>query len=330
METLEGPELCFPQLLNDSCRKLMPPQSDAMLIHILLCFISVLTAALNLLVIISISHFRQLHSPTNLLILSLAVSDFIVGLLLMPVEILSTEACWFLGDLMCALYYFVEFIITSSSVGNMVLISIDRFLAICDPLLYTTRVTLDRTKVCVCLCWICSVLYNSLILKDFLRHPASQNSCYGECVVFLNYITGIVDFVFTFISPITVIIVLYMRVFVVAVSQARAMRSHITAVTLQRSGKVTAKKSEMKAARTLGVVVVVFLTCLCPYYIHSFVGQNTLFGVTSVSLENWLFYFNSCLNPLVYAFCYPWFLKSMKLIVTFEILQPDSCDANIL
>ncbi|XP_070770786.1 trace amine-associated receptor 13c-like [Enoplosus armatus] len=330
METLEGPELCFPQLLNDSCRKLMPPQSDAMLIHILLCFISVLTAALNLLVIISISHFRQLHSPTNLLILSLAVSDFLVGLLLMPVEILSTEVCWFLGDLMCALYYFVDFIITSSSVGNMVLISIDRFLAICDPLRYTTRVTLDRTKVCVCLCWICSVLYNSLILKDFLRHPASQNSCYGECVVVLNYITGIVDFVFTFISPITVIIVLYVRVFVVAVSQARAMRSHITAVTLQRSGKVTAKKSEMKAARTLGVVVVVFLICFCPYYSPSLVGQDIEDSSSSSPFVVWLLYFNSCLNPVIYAFFYPWFRKSIKLIFTLKILQPESCDAKLL
>ncbi|XP_035532224.1 trace amine-associated receptor 13c-like [Morone saxatilis] len=330
METPEGAELCFPQLLNLSCRKPMPPQSDAMLVYILLTSISLLTAALNLLVIISISHFRQLHSPTNLLILSLAVSDFLVGLLLMPVEILFTETCWFLGDLMCALYYYVDFIITSSSVGNMVLISIDRYLAICDPLHYTSRVTLERTKICVCLCWICPIFYNSLILKDFLRQPDSQNSCYGECVVVLNYITGVVDFIFTFIGPITVIIVLYMRVFVVAVSQAQAMRSHITAVTLQGSVRVTAKKSEVKAARTLGVVVAVFLTCFCPYYSPSFVGQDIEDSSSSSPFVVWLLYFNSCLNPIIYAFFYPWFRKSIKLMVTLKILQTDSCDANML
>ncbi|XP_059199471.1 trace amine-associated receptor 13c-like [Centropristis striata] len=330
METLEGAELCFPQFVNFSCRKTTPPPSAAMLAHILLSCISLLTAALNLLVIISITHFRQLHTPTNLLLLSLAVSDLLVGLLLMPVEILLTENCWLVGDLMCALYYVVDFIITSSSVGNMVLISIDRYLAICDPLRYTTTVTLDRTKSCVCLCWICSVLYNCLILKDFLRQPDSQNSCYGECVVVLNHITGAVDFVFTFIGPILVIIVLYMRVFVVAVSQARAMRSHITTVSLQGSVTVTARKSELKAARTLGVVVVVFLICVCPYYSPSLIGENIEDSSLSSPIAVWLLYFNSCLNPVIYAFFYPWFRKSIKLIFTLKILQPDSCDANIL
>ncbi|GLD68296.1 trace amine-associated receptor 13c-like protein [Lates japonicus] len=49
-------------------------------------------------------------------------------------------------------------------------------------------------------------------------------------------------------------IALYMGVFVVAVSQARAMRSHVSAITAQYSMTVTVKKSELKAARTLGVV----------------------------------------------------------------------------
>ncbi|XP_056245617.1 trace amine-associated receptor 13c-like [Seriola aureovittata] len=325
-----GTELCFPQLFNNSCKKPTPPQSDPMFVYVLLSSISLLTSALNLLVIISISHFRQLHSPTNLLILSLAVSDLLVGLLLMPVEIFFTEACWFLGELMCALYYVAVFTITSSSVGNMVLISIDRYLAICDPLHYTTRVTLGRTRICVCLCWICSVLYNSLILKDFLRQSSSQNSCYGECILVLSYITGAVDFVFTFIGPITVIIFLYMRVFVVAVSQAQAVRPHITGVTLQRSVRLTAKKSEMKAARTLGVVIVVFLICFCPYYSPSLVGQDIEDSSSSTPFVVWLLNFNSCLNPIIYAFFYPWFRKSIKVIVTLKILQPDSSDTKIL
>uniref|UniRef100_A0A8P4K312 G-protein coupled receptors family 1 profile domain-containing protein n=1 Tax=Dicentrarchus labrax TaxID=13489 RepID=A0A8P4K312_DICLA len=330
METLKEAELCFPQLLNTSCRKPVQQRLDSIFLYILLSCISLLTVALNLLVIISISHFRQLHTPTNLLILSLAVSDFLVGLLLMPVKILLIGGCWFLGNLICGLFYYASFILTSASVGNMVLISVDRYVAICDPLCYPTKVTQKRVQICVCLCWACSVFYNGMILIDFLKHPDRFSSCYGECVVVINFTTGVVDVLLTFFGPIGAIVVLYMRVFVVAVSQARVMRSHIAAVTLQGSVSVTAKKSERKAARTLGVVVVVFLICFCPYFVPSLVGKDRSSSVIFSIFSVWLLYCNSCFNPMIYAFFYPWFRRSMKLIITFKILQPDSCDTNIL
>ncbi|XP_049905439.1 trace amine-associated receptor 13c-like [Epinephelus moara] len=329
METLEESELCFPQLLNSSCRKPKRSLTEAVLLYSLLSFISLLTVTLNLLVVISISHFKQLHTPTNFLLLSLAVSDCIVGLF-MFFEIFLTDGCWLLSDIMCVLHVYLSYITTSASVGTMVLISVDRYFAICCPLHYSTKVTVKAVSISVSLCWVCSLLYNSLIMMDNLKQPGRYNSCSGQCVIVINYIAGIVDFILTFIGPVTVIIVLYMRVFVVAVSQARAMRSHIAAVTQQKLGKVTAKKSEMKAARTLGVVVVVFLICLCPFYCISLAGQDSLFGVTSLPLETWLIFFNSCVNPVIYAFCYPWFLRSIKLIVTFKIFQPDSCDASVL
>uniref|UniRef100_A0A8C2X7P9 G-protein coupled receptors family 1 profile domain-containing protein n=1 Tax=Cyclopterus lumpus TaxID=8103 RepID=A0A8C2X7P9_CYCLU len=327
---LESVELCFPQLPNSSCKKPAPPSFGTALIYLILSVISLLTVALNLLVIISISHFRQLHTPTNLLLLSLAVSDFLVGIFVQPVEILLKQTCWMLGDLMCSLYYVLPFIILSASVGNMVLISIDRYVAIFDPLHYSIKVTNKAVTICVLLCWICSVFYALILLFDNLKPLDQYNSCYGECVVVIDFIKGAVDVSMTFVGPIAVIIVLYMRVFVVAVSQARAMRSHIAAVTLQGSVTVTAKKSERKAARTLGIVVVVFLICFCPYFYPSFASQEMSTSVTFLIFGVWLLYCNSCLNPVVYAFFYPWFRRSIKLIVTLKILQHASCDANIM
>ncbi|XP_035030881.2 trace amine-associated receptor 13c-like [Hippoglossus stenolepis] len=327
METPGGAVLCFPQL-NNSCRKPSHPYTEAMLIYVLLSSISIITVALNLLVIISISHFRQLHTPTNLLLLSLAISDLFVGVLLMPVEIIYVEKCWFLGDIVCTLYYVLDYMITSASVANMVLISFDRYIAICDPLRYPARVTKRRAQVCVCFCWVSSVFYRILLLNDHLRQPGRSNSCSGECVVVISYIEGVIDLIFTFIIPIAVIIVLYLRVFVAALAQARAIRSHVVAA--QRSGTVTVKKAEMKAARTLGIVVVVFLICFCPYYFPTLAGEDTSVDASSAAVEIWLAHFNSCLNPVIYAFFYPWFRKCIKLILTLKILKPGSRDIKLL
>ncbi|XP_047457669.1 trace amine-associated receptor 13c-like [Mugil cephalus] len=326
---MEGDELCFPQLFNSSCRKPKRPEFEVMLIHILLSSISLLTVILNLLVIVSIYHFRQLHTPTNLLLLSLAVSDFFVGLL-MCFQIMLINGCWFLSDLMCVLYQYLSYIITSASVGTMVLISVDRYVAICYPLHYPTKITQRRVQICVSLCWLCSVFLQSLNLKDNLKQPGRYNSCSGECVIVIDYIARMADLILTFVVPITVIVILYLRVFVVAVSQARIIRSHIAAVSQQHSVTLTIKKSELKAARTLGVVIIVFLMCMCPFFCVTLTGQDNLLNASSAAFIICLFYFNSCLNPIIYAFFYPWFRKSIKMIVTLEILQSGSCNDNVL
>nr|XP_046260432.1 trace amine-associated receptor 13c-like [Scatophagus argus] len=327
MKTLDGAELCFPQL-NSSCKKNMHSHSVSILTYTMLFSICLLTVTLNLLVIISVSHFRQLHTPTNFLLLSLAVSDCFVGLV-MVFQIILIDGCWFLGDHMCIVYNVLAYIVASTSVGTMVLISVDRYVAICDPLHYTTKVTQKRVKFCIYLCWMCSAFCQILLLKDNLKQPGRYNSCTGECVIVISYVSGLTDLFVSFIGPVTVIVVLYMRVFVVAVSQARAMRSHIVAVAFQHSETVTARKSEMKAATTLGVVVVVFLICVSPYFWVTLKGQDTMFNASTSAFIICLFYFNSCLNPLIYAFFYSWFRKSIKLIITLKILQADSRYINM-
>ncbi|KAM9703386.1 trace amine-associated receptor 13c-like [Menidia menidia] len=322
---MDGVELCFPELLNSSCRKITYPPSTTVLIFISLSSLSLFTVTLNLLVIISISHFRQLHTPTNLLLLSLAVSDFLVGLLILS-QIMILDGCWYFGDLMCVLYCVLNMITIAASIGTMVLISADRYVAICDPLHYPTKVTSTRVSVCVCLCWISSLISVFVLMRENLKHLGEFKSCSGECVIYSGFIENVSDLILTFIAPVSTIICLYLRVFMVVLSQVRAMRSHITAASQQHSGKIIIKKSELKAAGTLGVVVVTFLSCIFPYYFVSITSESTSLNSPAVGFDIYLVYMNSLFNPLIYAFFYSWFRKSIKLILTFRLLKHGSRD----
>ncbi|KAG7503408.1 trace amine-associated receptor 13c-like [Solea senegalensis] len=330
MEVPEDAELCFPHI-NTSCRKTTGPYVETMLTYTVLSCITILTVILNLLVIISISHFKQLHTTTNLLLLSLAVADFLVGLLQMPLVLLQNQGCWFLGDFMCVVHYFFAALLVNVSVGCMVLISVDRYIAICNPMFYTTRVTLTRVKLCICLCWIYPGVHGSWIYRDVFKQPDMYNTCYGSCVIVVGFAEGLVSMIATFLGPILIIVVLYLRVFVVAVSQARAMRSHVAVITVERSQTVKAMKSEIKAARTLGIVIIVFLLCSCPYYCFAAAAETTSLGASSsIIIMIWLIYLNSTFNPVIYVFFYPWVRKTIKHIFTLQILQPGSREVSVM
>ncbi|XP_067358819.1 trace amine-associated receptor 13c-like [Channa argus] len=326
MDSTAGPPLCFPNL-NSSCRRLLRPPSETVLLYTLLAFVSLLTVTLNILIIFSIYHFRQLHTPTNNLLLSLAVCDLVVGLLVMPIEGLRyIETCWLLGRLMCALSPYLFYCLVSTSLGHMVLISIVRYLTICDPLHHNSKLTITNVNVCIFLCWASSIIYNGLFTMDHLGNPDRFSSCHGECVVVISRISGTVDLFVTFVGPCTVMIVLYMKVFVVAVSQVRVIQSQ----TAANAKAPTTRKSQTKAARTLGILIVVFLMCFCPFFYPALAGQDSSTTMSYFSVLSWIMLLNSCLNPLIYAMFYPWFRKAIKLIFTLRILQAHSREVMIM
>ncbi|XP_034144767.1 trace amine-associated receptor 5-like [Esox lucius] len=146
MEEHEDAQYCF-QDRNSSCRRASISTSIYITLYIFFSLISVVTVFLNLLVIISISHFKHFHTPTNLLILSLAVSDLLVGLIVIPaMTVAILESCWNFGEYFCVVLLYTTFLCTTSSLGLLVLISIDRYVAVCDPLMYHLKITTTRMK----------------------------------------------------------------------------------------------------------------------------------------------------------------------------------------
>ncbi|KAL1266299.1 hypothetical protein QQF64_001974, partial [Cirrhinus molitorella] len=86
-----------------------------------------------------------LHNPTNLLILSLAVADLLVGLIVMPIEAIKLiETCWYFGDTFCRLFMLILGMLLSASLSSLVLIAVDRYVAVCHPLQYPQKITMTR------------------------------------------------------------------------------------------------------------------------------------------------------------------------------------------
>ncbi|XP_053372203.1 trace amine-associated receptor 13c-like [Clarias gariepinus] len=321
---------------SDRCKHFFCPQRSVYLeVYILLYVCSsavvLLTLCGNLLIIISVLHFKQLHTPTNTIVLSLAVSDFLIGAFVMlPVLIWTIESCWIFEKGYCFCLMVTSFFLGNVSIYNIALIAVDRYLALSNPFFYINIIS--RRKMCIvvylnwclCLMYVIAVLYfNGSFMTFFI--------CPGECFLFFNEICSIIDLVHSFIFPLCVIIILYTLVFVIAKKHATAIRD-FNNLTLPKTQKVTSHsmKSERKAAKVLGILVSVFLVCLLPYFVFTFLGNVIKIQPETFQKVLIMIYLNSTINPFIYALFYPWFRRCTRLIITLQIFQADSALINVL
>ncbi|XP_055063784.2 trace amine-associated receptor 13c-like [Misgurnus anguillicaudatus] len=312
-------QYCFPAI-NSSCIKTKRSTHEYNIMYVFFSLLSVWTVFLNLLVIISISHFKKLHTPTNMLILSLAVSDLLVGLIVMPLEAIRLiETCWYFGETICTLFLITIGLLLSTSLSNLVLIAVDRYVAVCHPLLYPQKITMTRTINIICVSWFWSSAYNiSVVITTSQR----KYTCYGECITLITVAWTIADLFLSFLFPCTFIITLYLRIFYVTHQQVKVINSLMRSEKHLTEGSVR-RKSESKAALTLGIIVTVYLFCWIPLFSLSLTPITSMTSAIAYFML-WIMYINSGLNPLIYAIFYPWFRTSVKHILNLsKIFKPE-------
>ncbi|XP_062981783.1 trace amine-associated receptor 1-like [Elgaria multicarinata webbii] len=326
-------QLCC-ESINGSCIKSSWSISIRISMYVFMLGVILATVAGNLTVIISIAHFKQLHTPTNFLILSMATVDFLLGFFIMPYSMVrSVENCWYFGDVFCKIHTSVDIMLSTASIFHLSFISIDRYYAVCDPLRYKAKMNTCVVLIMIFISWIFPAMFGFGIVFFQLNMIGAEDTfykliyCVGGCFVFFNETVGVVASMVSFYIPGLVMLCIYGKIYTIAKRQA----SSITAVMSQMQIRFEvrhhiSRNRERKAAKTLGTVVGVFLICWFPFFFCTAIDPFMNYRIPPILIDAlvWFGYLNSTFNPMVYAYFYLWFRRALKIILFGKVFQQDS------
>ncbi|XP_071793662.1 D(1) dopamine receptor-like [Asterias amurensis] len=284
------------------------------IIGIVLYAIVICSIVGNILVIVAVLSIRRLRSSiTNYFIVSLAVADLMVSVLVMPFnasfEILGY---WPFGLAFCDIYQAADILSATASILNLCVISLDRFMAITSPFTYYSRMNNRTAAILITTAWVVSFLISVLPVTLNLHEDEELVNIgwYTDpefCVLAMNSTYALISSLISFYIPCVVILFTYARIYVVARRQARQIAAYDFSAnrTKQDGGTASHRRMarERKAAKTLAIIVGVFILCWLPFFVANIIDPYcghcippVLFGIFV-----WLGYINSFLNPFIYA-----------------------------
>ncbi|KAH0515066.1 Trace amine-associated receptor 2 [Microtus ochrogaster] len=238
----------------------------------------------NLAMIVSISYFKQLHTPTNFLILSMAVTDFLLGFTIMPYSMVrSVENCWYFGLTFCKIHYSFDLMLSITSIFHLCSVAVDRFYAICHPLHYCSKMTIPVVKRLLLVCWSLPGAFAfgvvfSEAYADGIEGYDILVACSSSCPVMFNKLWGTTLFVAGFFTPSSMMVGLYGKIFAVSKKHARAIDN-------LPENQNSQMRKDKKAAKTLGIVMGVFLLCWFPCFFTILLDPFLSFSTPAVLFD---------------------------------------------
>ena len=277
------------------------------IISLLFAIIIIGTLLGNTLVCMAVSIVKKLRSPSNLLIVSLAVADMLVALLVMPfAALLEIRGRWDLGKAYCITWTSMDVLLCTASILNLCMISVDRYFVITRPFQYAMKRTPKRMAIMIVGVWVASALISIPPLFGW-----SERYREGQCTVSQSIGYQFYATIGSFYLPLAVMIFIYYRIYMVssrlAATEARSMPNMChESIALNsnseqnhncpngaagkresRIGMLPKKKRQFprfnlfkksnlnkissskdrKATKTLGVIMGAFTACWLPFFI---------------------------------------------------------------
>ncbi|KAK6631261.1 hypothetical protein RUM44_005787 [Polyplax serrata] len=270
----------------------------------------------NIMTVYSLTHkhksnTRQFSSSVYSLIFHLSIADLLVTFTCLLGEAAwSYSVSWLADNFTCKIFKFSQVFSLYLSTFVLVLISLDRFLAVKYPMK-----TLNPKRRCsrsVILAWLLSLLLSS---PQFLIFRVGKGPFYEDfyqCVTYGFYTEPWQEQLYTisslflmFILPLTVIVWSYASTF-----RALAQSENVFQVEID-SGKSSLfrpdlnrrrlmNKAKTKSMRISVVIVITFIICWTPYYFMMILAKDLRNGIFCFGMSN------SLLNPIIYGVFHIW------------------------
>ncbi|CAK6446357.1 unnamed protein product [Pipistrellus nathusii] len=309
------------------------------------CFLSLLilsTLLGNTLVCAAVVRFRHLRSKvTNFFVISLAVSDLLVAVLVMPWKAVAEIAGFWPFGAFCNVWVAFDIMCSTASILNLCVISVDRYWAISSPFRYERKMTPRAAFILIGVAWTLSVLISFIPvqLSWHKARPAAAGPAEGNatapggeaadnCDASLSRTYAISSSLISFYIPVAIMVVTYTRIYRIAQKQIRRIsaleRAAVHAKHCQatagngrpaegappESSFKTSFKRETKVLKTLSVIMGVFVCCWLPFFVLNCIapfcgaGETQPFCIDALTFDVfvWFGWANSSLNPIIYAF----------------------------
>ncbi|CAF0928209.1 unnamed protein product [Brachionus calyciflorus] len=318
---------------NESLVNYFPQNITRYLTGIFLYSLTIWTIIGNIFVCIAIATNRQLKQGgmSNFLIGNLALSDLLLGITVLPFSAtLSTFKTWVFGKVLCDLWLSIDVLCSTASIWGLLVISLDRYVATNHPIMYRKHKNNFKLALFYCtISWFISISISlgPLIVGTNTEKKSGlkqvENSTFYQCVLFQTPSFVIISSLFSFYLPLVLMFILYTRVFLKIRQQSSLFKNNNNSnINSQAKLDINSKNdkllnrhkrnvtshtntSETKITKTLAIIMGVFVACWLPFFII-YIIRSQLNNPSSISdnvmdIFIWLGYFNSSLNPILYA-----------------------------
>ncbi|XP_039210751.1 5-hydroxytryptamine receptor 2A-like [Crotalus tigris] len=271
---------------------------------LLILVIIVLTIGGNILVIMAVSLEKKLQNATNYFLMSLAVADMLVGILVMPVSLITIlyDYAWPLPKQLCPIWISLDVLFSTASIMHLCAISLDRYVAIRNPIEHSRFNSRTKAIMKIAAVWTISMGI-SLPIPVIGLQDDSRLFVNGSCVLNDENFVLIGSFVAFFI-PLMIMVVAYCLTIQVLQKQASLflygeplkprrssmsclkkdpnvenlsmlqnheaashLNSPVNKEVLFRKGTMQSINNERRASKVLGIVFFLFLIMWCPFFI---------------------------------------------------------------